>query len=141
MPPRRRQRQASSDIEEGATQDTVRDEVDDDEEEKPARGGKLVRKPTQPDGAADGDDDEDDDPIDVENFPDYPLVENDVLKLKGLANDWSQLISSVMTNVGAVGDVGALLLEHGDPNDKEKVCARLSPMCSHFDASFLKVDK
>ncbi|KAF8917051.1 hypothetical protein CPB85DRAFT_1431664 [Mucidula mucida] len=117
-------RQASEDIEEGSTQIAAREDVDEEgEDEKPARSRKVAKKEkvVKPVLTV-GDDDDDDEPIDVENFANQPLQENDGLKLKGLANDWSQMITSVMANVSAIADVGAALIEHGDNKDTEKAC-------------------
>ncbi|KAF9007669.1 hypothetical protein BDZ89DRAFT_1104765 [Hymenopellis radicata] len=142
-PSRRRthsRRQASEDIEEGATQVVAREDVDDEEEEdeKPARSRKVAKKEKGVKAVkaipSVDEDDDDDEPIDVENFANQPLQENDGLKLKGLSNDWSQMITSVMGNVSTIGDVGAALIEHGDKKDAERYKKEVDTIMKDFIA-------
>jgi len=91
-------KQPSSDhIEEDVQPFDGDDDVEEDEEQQPRPASKSVKKekkPTKGKGRAktenqNGADDED--RIDFNNFEDQPLIRGDAAKLKGLAQDWSQI--------------------------------------------------
>jgi hypothetical protein len=66
------------------------------------------------------DDDDDEDRIVVDNFPDHPLQNSDLVKLKGISKDWESMQRQTWDKWDSIKDVAAALAEarDGDPNQE-----------------------
>ena len=66
------------------------------------------------------DDDDDEDRIVVDNFPDHPLQQSDLLKLKGISKDWESMQRQTWDKWDSIKDVAAAIAEarDGDPNQE-----------------------
>lgn len=125
--------QASSDIEEDQIpQQNHREDVDDDEDEddQPRRRKKVAKKEQKPvvnrqANAKNNDHDQDDsdsdeDRIDVDNFPNQPLVSG-LAGLEGLRKDWDQMSKRIKGGWRIVGDTASAMAETGEGDEGVKV--------------------
>ncbi|KAJ3788390.1 hypothetical protein GGU10DRAFT_115247 [Lentinula aff. detonsa] len=128
---RRKRVVPSSDIEDGLTQRSAREDVvdDDDDDEIARRVVKKEKKSVKGKGRAtethrsediDEEDDEDD-KIDVANFPDQPLDKSHAIPMKGLASDWEIMIRTIQRTNNMVSDVAVALADavEGDEGQKD----------------------
>lgn len=129
-------RQASSDIEDEATQGrAARDEVDEDEDEddapsrvkkekapvkkeKGAAKGKSARAPEE----VEDDDDDEDDRIDIDNFADQPLTKADTTKINGLMADWKAVEGAMHQNAAIISHVAVSMAEVSNGEEGQEVC-------------------
>ncbi|KAF5389208.1 hypothetical protein D9757_003477 [Collybiopsis confluens] len=126
--------QPDSDIEDGPSQRSAREEVDDDEDDEPRRvvavakeatKGKgrtsVVQKNQANDDNGDAlDDDDDNDKIDIANFADQPLDRTNLLSMRGLAKDWETIKQVVGRGNSMVGDVAVALADAAEGDDGGK---------------------
>ncbi|KAF9077586.1 hypothetical protein BDP27DRAFT_1311306 [Rhodocollybia butyracea] len=120
--------QDDSDIEDGPTQVTAREDVDEDEDEGPRRAKKEKRslkgksRATEAQQAVSNDDDDDDDDerIDVDNFADQPLAKADVQKINGLSSDWQTMVKTIHRSNNMVSDVAVALADNAEGEDAQK---------------------
>jgi hypothetical protein len=89
-------RPSSDDIEEDNPV-LPREDVDDDEEMQPPPPSrkKKGKRPVAADSKEGEDSGDDDDDMDLDNFENQPLSKSDGAKLRGLAQDWSQIRKGV----------------------------------------------
>lgn len=132
--------QPDSDIEDGPSQRSTREDVDDDEDDRPRRVVKVEKQAAKQkgrasaaqrnqvngnNGAADDDeddDDDDDDRIDVANFANQPLDRASLLSMTGLAKDWETIKQVVSRGNSMVADVAVALADAAEGEDGGKVC-------------------
>ncbi|KAG7088494.1 hypothetical protein E1B28_012482 [Marasmius oreades] len=128
-------REPTSDIDESPptnTRRSVDEDVEDDEVQSRRPNRKNVKKKGKnravvpPDDNADeveddDEEDEDEDPIDVENFPDQPLLRAHVERLHAFSTDWQSVANTIKTSEGAMEGIALALSEatDGDAVDKE----------------------
>ncbi|KAE9404002.1 hypothetical protein BT96DRAFT_964324 [Gymnopus androsaceus JB14] len=129
-------RAQSSDIEDGPTQRSAREDVDEDDEEPQrvvkkeknkaaAKGkGKARASEAQPD-EDDDEDDDDDDRIDVDNFTNQPLIKADVSKMRGLATDWAAMVKTIQRTNTMVAEVAVALADNAESGDGRKGLSEL----------------
>jgi hypothetical protein len=141
---RRKARRNADEIEDAEpSQPMVQDEpMDEEEDEAPAprRGAKAVKKEAAatkkaPRATEDNDDEEEemdaeemednDPPIDVSNFPDYPIEKKDSSKLLSVARDWEQIKNIHSNYYSVLKDVAAAAAEMNDQGESQKVSSRL----------------
>lgn len=122
--------QDDSDIEDGLTQGTAREDVDEDEDEAPRRAktekrilkGKSRATEAQKTVSNDDDDDDDDERIDVNNFADQPLPKADVQKINGLSSDWQNMVKTIHRSNNMVSGVAVALADNAEGEDAQRVC-------------------
>ncbi|KAJ7288421.1 hypothetical protein C8J57DRAFT_1280184 [Mycena rebaudengoi] len=119
-------RQASSDIEDEATQGrTARDEVDEDEDEDDAPSRVKKEKTARQEGKGSCErkigscfpkrsktmTDDEDDRIDIDNFADQPLTKADTTKINGLMADWQAVEGAMHQNAAIISHVAVSMAE------------------------------
>ncbi|KAF9267495.1 hypothetical protein L218DRAFT_894876 [Marasmius fiardii PR-910] len=129
-------REPTSDIDEAPPTNPRRraDEDVEDDVDQPCRPSKTksnVKKEkgrsrvAPPDNEYEGqegddDDDDDDDPIDVENFPDQPLLKTHVERFHAFSNDWQSIANTIKTSEDAMEGIALALAEATDGNAVEE---------------------
>ncbi|KAJ3827593.1 hypothetical protein F5880DRAFT_1621655 [Lentinula raphanica] len=120
----------SSDIEDGPSQRSARDDVVNDDDEQARRVVKKEKKTVKGKGRAteaaraeeDEEDEDEDGRIDVENFADQPLDKSQaIIPMKGLGSDWEIVIRTIQRSNSMVTDVAVALADavEGDGAQKD----------------------
>ncbi|KAJ3810177.1 hypothetical protein F5876DRAFT_42360 [Lentinula aff. lateritia] len=122
---RRKRVAPSSDIEDGPTQKSTREDVEEEDEEQPRRVVKKEKKVVKGKGRAaeayhSEEEEDDDDKIDVDSFADQPLDKSHIISMNGFASDWGTMIKTVQRTNSMVADVAVALADNveGDVGKK-----------------------
>lgn len=123
---RRKRVAPSSDIEDGPTQKSTREDVEEEDDEQPQRVVKKEKKVVKGKGRAaeayySEEEEDDDDKIDVDSFADQPLDKSHIISMNGFASDWGTMIKIVQRTNNMVADVAVALADNVEGDVGKKV--------------------